>query len=298
MSVMSMAAPVKAAAPKQPKKLKKKDSLAGKIFTVVLLVVLFIIFVLPFYYMLISSFKSLLEAVSPKPIWWPETFHWENYAKAWEMSNIAQYAKNSIILSVSCSIACIVVSVPCAFALARMEYRGKAVMFAISLSSMMVPAQCVFLPIFIMFSKLGWLNTYGAMILVFTHSGSTILFIRNAFKQVSNEVLEAARLDGASELTVMFKVIMPMVKPAIITMALMIFMRRWNDYFWNISLTTNDRVRTLPYAVKSITAAVDGGIPEYAVQMAGATMLMAPMLIAYIFANKQIKNAFVYTGIK
>ena len=296
MSFMSVAmAPAKAA---KPPKMKKKDSIVSKIITIVLLVVLFLIFILPFYYMLISSFKSLLEAISPTPVWWPEEFHWENYQKAWQISKMPKYAMNSVILSVSCSIACIVVSVPCAFALARMEFRGKAVMFAISLSSMMVPAQCVFLPIFIMFSKLGWLNTYWAMILVFTHSGSTILFIRNAFKQVSNEVLEAARLDGASELTVMFKVIMPMVKPAIITMALMIFMRRWNDYFWNISLTTNDNVRTLPYAVKSITAASDGGIPEYAVQMAGATVLMAPMLIAYIFANKQIKNAFVYTGIK
>ena len=296
MSFMSMAmAPAKAA---KPPKMKKKESMVSKILTVLLLVVLFLIFILPFYYMLISSFKSLLEAISPTPVWWPEEFIWENYQKTWQISKMPKYAMNSVILSVSCSVACIVVSVPCAFALARMEFRGKAVMFAISLSSMMVPAQCVFLPIFIMFSKLGWLNTYWAMILVFTHSGSTILFIRNAFKQVSNEVLEAARLDGASELTVMFKVIMPMVKPAIITMALMIFMRRWNDYFWNISLTTNDNVRTLPYAVKSITAATDGGIPEYAVQMAGATVLMAPMLIAYIFANKQIKNAFVYTGIK
>lgn len=279
-------------------KLKKKNPLSSRIFTVVLLVVLFMCFILPFYYMIISSFKGLLEAIAITPVWWPETFHWENYSRAWEAANFPRYTMNSIILSVACSVSCIVVSVPCAFALARMEFRAKGILFAIVLSSMMVPAQCVFLPIFIVFSRLGLTNTYIGMILVFTHSGSTILFIRNAFKQVSNEVLEAARLDGASELSVMFKVIMPMVKPAIITMTLMIFMRRWNDYFWNISLTTNDHVRTLPYAVKSITACVDGGIPEYAVQMAGATMLMAPMLIAYIFANKQIKNAFVYTGIK
>ena len=280
------------------KKLKKKESLISRIFTAVLLCVLFAVFVLPFYYMIISSFKSTLEAIAPAPVWWPEKFIWSNYAAVWNKSNLPRYALNSVILSISCSISCIVVSVPCAFALARMEFKGKKILFGIALSSMMVPAQCVFLPVFIMFSKLGWLNTYGSMILVFTHSGSTILFIRNAFKQVSNEVLEAARLDGASELSVMFKVIMPMVKPTIITMGLMIFIRRWNDYFWNIALTTNDHVRTLPYAVKSITMASDDGLPAYAVQMAGATLLMAPMLIAYIFANKQIKNAFVYTGIK
>ena len=111
-------------------------------------------------------------------------------------------------------------------------------------------------------------------------------------------VLEAARLDGASELTVMFKVTFPMVKPVVVTMALMAFLRRWNDYFWNLSLTTNDSVRTLPYAIQALNAATDGALPRWEVTMAGATMLMAPMLIAYIFANKQIKSAFVYSGIK
>ena len=185
-----------------------------------------------------------------------------------------------------------------AFAFGRMEFKFKKPLFAIILSDMMVPVQCIFLPLFIIFSQLGWLNTYGSMILLFTYSGSTIFFIRNAFMQVNNEVLEAARLDGASELTVMFKVTFPMVKPVVVTMALMAFLRRWNDYFWNLSLTTNDRVRTLPFAINALNAATDGMLPRWEITMAGATMLMAPMLIAYIFANRQIKNAFVYSGIK
>lgn len=282
----------------KPRKLKKKESLVGKILTVILLAILFACFILPFYYMIISSFKGLLEAAQSTPTWWPQEWVWTNFRDAWDRANFSRYTINSVILSVTCTIACIVVSVPSAFAFARMDFKGKKIMWVLTLSSMMVPAQCVFLPVFIMYSKLGWLNTFGGMILLFTHSGSTIFFIRNGFKQVNNEVLEAARLDGASELSVMFKVTLPMTKPVILTMALMVFIRRWNDYFWNISMTTNDHVRTLPYAVKAITTALEGAIPMYAVQMAGATMLMAPMLIAYIFANKQIKNAFVYSGIK
>ena len=281
------------------KKLHKKHSLIGKIFEILLLALLLVAFILPFYYMIISSFKSLTEAMNKvHPVWWPEVFHWENYVEAWQKANFLVYAKNSIILSVTCTAACIFVSVPSAFAFARMEFKGKKILWALTLSSMMVPAQCVFLPVFIMYGKLNLTNTYGGMILLFTHSGSTIFFLRNAFKQISNEVLEAARLDGSSELTVMFKVTLPMAKPVILTMALMVFIRRWNDYFWNITMTTNDHVRTLPFAVKQIGMAVDGGVPNYAVQMAAATMLMAPMLIAYIFANKKIKNAFVYSGIK
>lgn len=280
------------------KKLKKKNSLVGKILECLLLVVLFVLFVLPFYYMIISSFKTTIEAMSPTPTWWPTTWVWGNFAEAWREANFTQYGLNSIIISAAVVVTCLVCSVPCAFAFGRMEFKFKKPLFAIILSDMMIPVQCVFLPLFIMFSRLGWLNTYGSMILLFTYSGSTIFFIRNAFMQVNNEVLEAARLDGASELTVMFRVTFPMVKPVVVTMALMAFLRRWNDYFWNLSLTTNDKVRTLPFAIQSLNAATDGAIPRWEITMAGATMLMAPMLIVYIFANKQIKNAFVYSGIK
>lgn len=116
--------------------------------------------------------------------------------------------------------------------------------------------------------------------------------------QVSNEVLEAARLDGASELSVMFKVIMPMIKPVLITLALLCFVRRWNDYFWNIVLTTNDNVRTLPAAVNAIIDVKDEFLKRWDIAMAGNVMLMAPLLILYVFANKRIKSAFVYSGIK
>ena len=274
-----------------PKKLKKKDPLAGKIFECIILVALFILFVLPFYYMIISSFKTTIEAAANPPVW-------SNFADAWEQANFAKYGMNSLIISAAVVVTCLTCSVPCAFAFGRMEFKFKKPLFAIILSDMMVPVQCIFLPLFIIFSQLGWLNTYGSMILLFTYSGSTIFFIRNAFMQVNNEVLEAARLDGASELTVMFKVTFPMVKPVVVTMALMAFLRRWNDYFWNLSLTTNDRVRTLPFAINALNAATDGMLPRWEITMAGATMLMAPMLIAYIFANRQIKNAFVYSGIK
>ena len=280
------------------KHLKKKESVVGKILEFAALVFLFLLFVLPFYYMLISSFKTTMEAMANPPIWWPRNFLWSNFADAWKEANFAQYGLNSIIISAAVVVTCLVCSVPCAFAFGRMEFKGKKPLFAIILSDMMIPVQCVFLPLFIMFSKLGWLNTYGSMILLFTYSGSTIFFIRNAFMQVNNEVLEAARLDGASELSVMFKVTFPMVKPVVVTMARMAFLRRWNDYFWNLSLTTNDHVRTLPFAIQALNGATDGALPRWEITMAGATMLMAPMLIAYIFANKQIKNAFVYSGIK
>lgn len=278
--------------------LKRKNTFWKKLLECILLGILFLCFILPFYWMLISSLKSSLEAIATKPVWWPEHLLWGNFADAWQEANFTRYGLNSVIISFSVVVACMVCSVPCAYAFARMEFPLKKPLFAIILSDMMIPVQCIFLPIFIMFSRIGWLNTYRSMIVLFMYSGTTIFFIRNAFMQVSNEVLEAARLDGASELTVMFKVIFPMCKPVMVTMALFTFLRRWNDYFWNLSLTTSDRVRTLPQAVNMITSVTDGVIPHWEWAMAGATMLMAPMLIIYIFANKQIKSAYIYSGIK
>lgn len=279
-------------------RLKKKNTVVGKVIESILLCILFLVFIVPFYWMIISSLKSTMEAIALKPVWWPQKLMWSNYAEAWKEVNFAKYGTNSIIIAVSCVVCCMVCSVPCAFAFARMEFRFKKPLFAVILSDMMIPVQCIFLPIFLMFSQMGWLNTYRSMIVLFTYSGSTIFFMRNAFMQVSNEVLEAARLDGASELSIMFKVIFPMVKPVMVTMALFCFLRRWNDYFWNLALTTNDNVRTLPIAVNMITSATDGLVTPWGRAMAGATLLMAPMLIVYIFANKRIKNAFVYSGIK
>lgn len=278
--------------------IKKKKSIVPKIIECIILCLLFLMFIFPFYWMLITPVKSTMEAVSAEMTWFPKKIMWSNYINAWDAVNFVKYGKNSILLSVVCVICCLCCSVPCAYAFAKMEFRFKKPLFAIILSDMMIPAQCVFLPIFLMFSNMGWLNTYRSMIVLFSYSGATIFFIKNAFMQVSDEVIEAARMDGASELAIMFKVALPMIKPVVVTMMLFCFLNRWNDYFWNLSLTTNDRVRTLPQAVNSLINVTDGLVTRWDLTMAGATMLMAPMLILYIFANKKIKNAFAYSGIK
>lgn len=163
---------------------------------------------------------------------------------------------------------------------------------------MMIPAQAIFLPIFLMYSKIGLLNTYISLILPFIYSGSSIFFLRNAFKQVPNEVMEAARLDGASELSVMFKVLLPVVKPVLITLALLCFIGKWNGYFWVFALTTDDTVQTLPLAVNAIVNVDSEYVVRWDLAMAGNVMLMSPLLILYIFATNRMKTIFIGNGIK
>lgn len=262
------------------------------------LCILFVLFIFPFYWTLITSVKSTLEAVAYPPTLWPESFVWSNYPNAWTAGHFSTFGTNSIIMTFGATALQICCSVPAAYAFARMKFPFKRLIFAIILADIMIPAQAIFLPIFLMYSKWGILNTYLSYFMIFVYSGSTIFFFRNAFKQVPEEVLEASRLDGASELSVMFRVLLPMVKPFLITQTLLVFIGKWNGYFWVQVLTTNDNIRTLPLALNNIVNQVDAYIIRWDLAMACNVMMMAPLLLIYIFANKQMKTAFVGNGIK
>ena len=216
----------------------------------------------------------------------------------WNECNFAHYAKNSVITSVGATLLQITFGVMAAYAFARMEFKFKKPLFFMMLADIMIPAQAIFLPIFLMYSDWGILNTYLSYFLIYIYSGSTIFFFRNAFKQVPEEMAEAARLDGASELSVMFRVMMPAVRPFLITQVMLAFMSKWNGYFWMQTLTTNDTIRTLPLALNSIVNQADDFIVRWDLAMAGNVILIAPLLILYIVANKQMKVAFIGNGIK
>ena len=269
-----------------------------RILECIILAILFVAFIFPFYWTIITSLKTMNEAVQSPPTWWPKSMAWNNYALAWERGNFAHFGFNSIVTTVGATILQICCSIPAAYAFARMEFKGKKLLFAIILADIMIPAQAIFLPIFLLYSKIGITNTYLSYFLIFIYSGTTIFFFRNAFKQVPEEICEAARLDGAGELSVMSRVMIPMIKSFVITQTLLVFISKWNGYFWMQVLTTNDNIRTLPLSLSSILSVTDDFVTRWDVAMAGNVMMMAPLLLLYIFANKKMKTAFIGNGIK
>ena len=162
--------------------------------------------------------------------------------------------------------------------------------------TMMIPAQLIFMPIFVMFSRIGWINTYQSLILPFASSAFGIFMLRQTFKQVPNELIEAAKLDRASEWKIICKIMLPLARPTLTTLALLTFINTWNDYFWPLVLTTKDTVRTLPVGIASLRQ-IESGI-NYHVLMAGNVMLVIPIIIAFVLAQKQIIKAFTYMGDK
>ena len=259
-------------------------------------VFLIIIMAFPFFWMISTALQTLKETISVPLTLWPETPQWGNFAEVFKTINVVTYLKNSIIVCVSIVFIQYLIIVPCAYSLAKYDYKGKPLVFGLVLLGQMIPMQLTFLPIYFMFSKAGLINTYASLIVPFISNPFGIFMLRQYFMQVPTEIIEAARLDNASDIKIMFKIMMPMVKSALVTIGLLSFISNWNNYFWALIMTNNDAIRTLPIGITLLKDSET--MARWNIIMAGNLLLVLPMLALYIIASKKIRNAFVYSGIK
>lgn len=255
---------------------------------------LVLVFFFPFFWMAASSLKTLGETMQFPPSLLPADPQWQNYQSAWTSIPFGKYLVNSCIVTASVLVLQALTVVPAAYAFSQYDFKGKNLLFGGTLITMMVPAQLVFLPLFVLFAKWHLINTYASLILPFATSAFNIFMLRQTFNQMPRELVEAARLDGASEFKIVVRLFLPMAKATLVTCALLTFISTWNDYFWPLVLTTNDAVRTLPVGVASMRAS-ESGI-NFHVLMAANVLLSLPILVIYLFANKHIIKAFSYIG--
>jgi sn-glycerol 3-phosphate transport system permease protein len=248
--------------------------------------------------MVITSLKSAGEILVFPPTFLVPEPQWVNFADAYRAFPFMHYLKNSLIVSSAIILCQCLTVIPAAYAFARLDFRGKSFLFGLTLASVMIPAQLVFLPVFLLMSKLGLLNTYASLILPSASSAFGIFMLRQTFKQVPEEILEAARLDKAGELSIVFNIMIPIARPTLAALGLLTFISVWNDYFWPFVLTTNDAVRTLPLGIASLKMLDAGLTIPYHTMMAGNLMLIAPVILLFILAQKQIISAFTYMGEK
>ncbi|UJF33621.1 carbohydrate ABC transporter permease [Paenibacillus hexagrammi] len=260
------------------------------------LIILIVIFALPFVWMVSTSLKSFPETVIFPPKWIPREIRWDNSAKAWGSGPFLHYFINSVLVSIGILIMQFSTIIFAAYAFARYRFKGDQALFGITMITLMIPSQLIFLPVYLLLSKWGLLNSLLALILPFSSSAFGIFLLRQAFKQVQEELLEAARLDDATEWKIIYKIMLPMARPTLITFALFSFIAHWNDYFWPLVMTTTEAARTLPIGISRIRE-VDGGTAWH-ILMAGNLILVVPILIVFFFAQRQIIQAFVYSGVK
>ena len=177
-----------------------------------------------------------------------------------------------------------------------MDFTGRKTLFSSILVTMMIPAQLIFLPVYLMFSKVNLINTYWSLILPWASSAFGIFLLRQRFMQVPDEIIEAAVLDNTPTWKIIYKIMLPQARGTVITIALFTFISEWNDYFWPLVMTSNDDVRTLPLGVSMLKSTLDG--IQWNTVMAGNVILILPIVIIYLIAQKEIIKAMTYSGIK
>lgn len=262
----------------------------------VLLVVVALVEVTPYLWMMLTSIKALPEVMQFPPTMWPAEAQWSNYAQVWRSAPFGQYVINSTIVSVAIMVIQGVLACLAGYAFARLKFPGRDLMFFMVLGCLMIPPQVRFISIFLLLDSWDLLDTYSAQVLPHAVSALGIFLMRQAFLAVPQEIIDAARVDGAGTLRIIRQIMLPMAAPTLTAFLLFSFVFHWNDYFWPLVVTLEEGVRPLPLGVAMLREQGTGS--RWHLIMAGNVMLVAPLLVAFMLAQRRIVKAFVFTSMK
>lgn len=252
----------------------------------ILLVLFILLMIFPFLWMLIGSVQSLDQVRSPQ--FALDSLHFSNFIDAWNSAPFGRYFFNTMFISVSVLVGQLVTNILAAYAFARLEFKGKKMLFFLVLSTLMIPAQATFIPNFIIISELNWYNTFYALIIPFCTSAFGIFLLRQAFLQIPKELEEAAILDGAGHLRIIWNIMIPLAKPTIITCALLCFIGQYSDLFWPLIATNSEEMRTIQVGLSSFMNDEGGSGPQWHLLMAASLMTILPIIILFIICQKYI----------
>ena len=255
-----------------------------------------LVFIFPIFWMVSTSLKPEDEVLNATQTLLPVKWQFSNYATVMRKEPFLRYMLNTAIVTAGSMLLELSTGILAAYSFARGRYRGKHAMFIFVLGAMMVPIQVTFVPLYVMIARVGLKNTYLGLIIVGAVSPYTIFMLRQAFKQIPDELVESARLDNASELQIMTRIMLPMAKSSMVTIAMFSFVSHWNAYFWPLVMTNNDKYRPLTMYIEKIKDAEYGLIWNNI--MAANVILVVPVLIVFLFASKKIIKAFAYNGMK
>ena len=259
--------------------------------------VMALIVLFPFYWMIISSLKDLAEYRLTVPTLWPQKFVFANYADAFEKANLAQLFLNTAYVGIISTLLSLVITVLSAFAFARLEFKGRDAMFGLLLATMMIPGELFTITNYGTITQLGWMNTYTVLIVPFLVSVFYIYLLRQNFLQIPNELYLAAKVDGTSDLKYLWKVMIPLALPTLISITILKMMGAWNSYIWPRLVANDEAHRMITNGLRNAFTASTGDV-NYPVQMAAVALVSLPLFLVFIFLRKYIMAGVSRSGIK
>ncbi len=245
--------------------------------------------VLPYAWMVLTSFKSLGEIVRNPLAPLPERLDTSAYREVFASLSVGRYMGITVVMAVAIAASQIALALPAGYALAKLRFVGRPFAFGVVLACLLVPAQATFVPVFLLFAEARLVDTMTALVLPFAASALGTFLVRQALVSVPDEIIEAARMDGASEWTIVYRVLAPMLKPTLVSLFLVSFVFHYNDYFWPLVMTTDDSVRTLPLGVALLREQGTG--TRWHIVMAGNVVLSMPVLALFAAVQRHLVRA-------
>ena len=258
-----------------------------------------VVFLMPFVFVALTALMSRQQALSAR--YWPHPFVWSNFAHVSHIIPIVHDGWNSVVYAVLSTAGVVLSSVPVAYALARMRWRGRNIVFLLVLATLMLPDQVTSVPLYVIFVRFHWIGSLKPLIVPnFLGDAFSIFLLRQFFLTIPEELADAARVDGAGEFRILTRVIIPLAKPAIAAVALFQFLYAWNDFFYPLLYAGNNpKTVTLAVGLSQLlgTVNVHYGV-LWNILMAGSVMFMAPIIVIFFFAQRVFIEGVTLTGIK
>lgn len=249
----------------------------------------------PLYWLFTSSLKNSSDVVKMPPDWFPKTITFSNYVDVFNNQPAFRWAFNSIVVSLVSTIALIIVSCLAAYAFSKLRFKGRNVIFVIFISSLMVPKEVMIVPLFRIIQDFGMVNSLNGMIWPNVATAFGVFMMKGFFDSIPDSLRESAKIDGASEFTVFYKIMMPMVKPGIGALFILNFVQVWNDYLWQLVVGQDEGSKTLMVGIATLMQDLN---PNFAYKMAGATVAAIPMLVIFIFFQKYFTSGISIGAVK
>lgn len=262
-----------------------------------LMVILAAVMLLPFAWMLSTSLKQQQYILETPPQLLPNPASFESYVALSEKIDLGRTFFNSAFVAIVGTVGQIVISAMAAFAFARINWRGRNVVFVLYLATMMIPSVVLVIPQFVLVRNLGWVNSYAALIVPAMFSAFGTFLLRQSFLGLPKDFEEAALVDGANPFTIFWRIVLPLSQPALATLAVFSFMGLWNSYLWPLFVARRPEIVTMPVALATLNAG-PRALTEWNVVMAGAVVSVLPILVVYLFAQRWFVRGVVSSGIK
>ena len=268
-----------------------------KVLVYAFLILMGVIVLFPFYWMLNSSLKTLTEYRLSVPTFFPRQVMFSNYAEAFQAASLGRLFLNTMIVGLVSTILSLVITILSAFAFARLEFKGKNILFAGLLATMMIPGELFTITNYTTVTNFGWINTYTVLIVPFLVSVFYIYLLRQNFLQIPNELYLAAKVDGTSDFKYLCKVMIPLPLPTLISITILKMMGAWNSYIWPRLVANDAKHRMVTNGLRNAFRDTTGDV-NYPVQMAAVALVSAPLFLVFIFLRKYIMKGVSRSGIK